>query len=69
MTYKVLTPFVALESDRPSFFFPAGATITLTGEIVDCEITHNDLVKVIYEGREVRAFRRDVERRTTPVPG
>ena len=61
--FKVRTPFVAMESGRPAFFFPAGAVIEITAD----EAQGNSQVTVVYDGRQVQAFRRDIEKRAERV--
>jgi hypothetical protein len=47
-----------MDAGRATFFFPVGAILEVVRAVED---TH--LLRVLYEGREVSAFARDLERR------
>ncbi len=57
-TYRVMTPMIAVELGQRLLFIPAEAMITITGEV-----RGNGLVEVLYDGRRVMAFLRDIQSR------
>lgn len=62
LTYTVVTPFIAVEPGETLFYIPAEASITVASEV-----RGNGLVDVLYEGKRVAAFLRDIKARAEPV--
>ena len=58
LTYRVMTPMIAVEPGPKLLFIPAEATITITGEV-----RGNGLVEVLYDSRRVMAFLLDIQSR------